>query len=438
MNATFPNRATVAGAPTGERLLADAIRRAQRSGNQQLIALHLGSLPLPRPHHRRIARALLQDAASRRDGQLFPMRNGDLALVTAITDGGGETDPVRLATIFAELFKADRPDPAGILSVWSIEHDQERIFEYLQSLMGQEPAPTLDEEIAPPPHQVEDIASLLATARIGDLTRRQTAIEISPGPASGARARTIRPLFREVTFSLDVLEARLAAAGRASSDPYLFRHLAGRLDLRMIEQVAEDFSRETSGAPRLHLNLTIETLLSAEFDRFADRCVALGRKPGVEVPLIEACRDPEQFAAARTRVQSRGFPLVIDGISPLALQFANPLAFGADLVKLNWDSTLAHAQPEFLTAFKRLDPARTVLQHAQTEDAIAFGLDHGITRFQGRYIDTMLAAARLQSCPSAAGCNLRQCTERGSAVSPATRRFCLNLPLLDRGLPEQR
>ena len=440
MNAIFPQTGAPNGASTGERLLADAIRRA-RSANQQLLILHLGTLALPRPHHRRIARALLQDAASRHDGQVFSLRNGDLALLTPITecpgtdDLGHATDPARLADTFAELFKADRPDLSGMLSVWNIEYDQARIFEYLQALMTRTPAPQLDDEVAPPPANVEDIASLLAAARIGDLTRRQTAIEIVPSRGGGGKI--MRPLFREITFSVEVLESRLAVTGRASNDPYLFRHLAGRLDPRMIEHVLDDLGHQSPGAPRLHLNLTMDTILSDEFDQFAGHCLALGQRPGIEVPLIEALRAPEQFAAMRARVQSRGFPLVIEGMSALALRLANPACFGADLVKLDWHNSIApHPHPDLLVAIKRLGAERIVLQHVEGEPAVAFGLAQGITRFQGRYIDTLLAAARLKSCPHAGGCTLHQCTERGSAVSAATRRFCLNLDLLDRGMPE--
>ncbi len=427
--------------PTGERLLADAIRRAQRSGNQQLLTLHLGSLPAPRPHHRRIARALLQDAASRHGGQIFPLRNNDLALLTTITDGkGGAIDPANLPATFAELFRADRPDPAGLTSIWNIETDQTEIFQYLQTLLTQEPQLPLCDEIPPPPAAVEDIASLLATARIGDLTQRQIAIEIAPDPAApGSRGRIMRPLFREITFSVDVLESRLAVTGRASSDPYLFRHLAARLDPRMMEFVLTKMNIHAPGAPRLHINLTIETLVTAEFDEFARQCLDYGHRPGIEVPLIEACRDPDQFKQARDRVQNYGFPLIIEGVSPLGLRLANPGSFGADLVKLNWDKSLAvHATPEMIAAINRLGPERIILQRAQNEQAITFGLGVGITRFQGHHIDAMLAAARLKSCPEgdASHCTLRQCSERAAATSAATRRFCRNQPLLERGMPE--
>jgi len=430
MNAILP--------PTGERLLADAIRRAQRKGNQQLLVLHLGGLDRPRPHHRRIAKALLQDSASRHGGQLFPIRNGDLALLAPMTDhSGGPVDPGNLPATLAQLFKADRPDPAGLTSRFSIEQDQTQIFQYLQGQLNREPARVLDDEVPPPPNIVEDIASLLNHSRIGDLTQRQTAIEISVNPDRGGETKILRPLFRELTFSVQVLESRLAVTGRASSDPYLFRHLAARLDPQMMDLVLSDLAHQTADLPPLHLNLTIQTILSDRFDAFADRCLEYGHRPGVEVPLIEACRAPDQFAQARTRVQDRGFPLVIEGVSALSMGLANPGSFGADLVKLDWDRSLANAAPpELLAAFARLGPERIILQRAQSEQAISFGLAHGITRFQGRQIDAMLAAVRLNHCAFAAQCTMRQCSERAAAVSEATRRYCLNLGLLDRGLPK--
>ena len=84
----------------------------------------------------------------------------------------------------------------------------------------------------------------------------------------------------------------------------------------------------------------------------------------------------------------------------------------------------------------RLGPERIILQRAQSEQAINFGLAHGINKFQGRHIDAMLSAARLRICSEGQHCSLRQCAERAAATSVATRRCCGNLPLLDRGLPE--
>src|ERR1019366_417693 len=67
-----------------ERQLLDAAQRlARRPQGWTALALHLSRLrpPAPRPHHRRIAQAMLQDAARRHDGQVHALRNGDIVLL---------------------------------------------------------------------------------------------------------------------------------------------------------------------------------------------------------------------------------------------------------------------------------------------------------------------------------------------------------------------
>jgi hypothetical protein len=59
----------------------------------------------------------------------------------------------------------------------------------------------------------------------------------------------------------------------------------------------------------------------------------------------------------------------------------------------------------------------------------------GIRRFQGRYVDAMLGAARIVSCPAAETCTLRQCIERATATARAGRAGCGNLALLNAGAP---
>ena len=73
------------GAPSAsERFMLDSVQRLVRSAEpRQFIVLHFSRMPPPGPraHHRRVARALLQDVAHGFEGQVFVMRNGDLALM---------------------------------------------------------------------------------------------------------------------------------------------------------------------------------------------------------------------------------------------------------------------------------------------------------------------------------------------------------------------
>ncbi len=62
-----------------------------------------------------------------------------------------------------------------------------------------------------------------------------------------------------------------------------------------------------------------------------------------------------------------------------------------------------------------------------------WGLAHGIRRFQGRHVDAMLAVGRIEACPHAAACTLRQCMDREGAATLAGRAGCRNAALLDAG-----
>ncbi len=472
--------------------------------------LHLSLLrpPAPRPHHRRIARALLQDAAHRYDGQIFSLRNGDIVLLcqdTGLIDRGpGRSRPfadhpdttvwarsahgadgmhelvgaapavenlphagLPLAEAMARLLRIDAVDPARLVSVWLLESEREKLLAYAAARAEEHLAdPPAEEEPATAPGFVDEIGALVAVDRIHDLMQRQTGVML-PGPgergefdhrlAGGAPARRVgrrddavgatafRPIYREVAFNIAALEARLSAGGRTASDPFLFRHLAGQLDRRMLDVVTDqlgrggplDMSATARAAPPLHLNLTLGAILSASFETFSAACRAAGATAGIEISFIEVCADTGAFAAARAAVQRAGMQLVLDGMSHLTFLLAAPWMLQPDLLKLDWSPRLnelpSDEEAQMLGAIDAAGPQRLILQRAETEAAVRWGMARGIRRFQGRHVDAVLGAGRIMTCPLAHGCALRQCIERAGAVGPAGRTACGNPRLLDAG-----
>jgi hypothetical protein len=492
-----PGLATNPGGPAAaEMQLLEAAQRAGRLGPAQnagrvALVLHLSALrpPAPRPHHRRIARAILQDAALRHDGQVFVLRNGDLALLArdaglyeAAPREAGRTGPLppagpagwpgrgggslALADALARLLRVDTADPEQLVSIWPLDRAHHRLIDYAACRVAErlaEPLPS-DEEPTTPPAVVDEIGALVGNARIHDLMQRQTAIVLlapetstsvaaagaaaaGAGAAAEAAGGKLRPLYREVTFSIAALEARIAAGGQASADPFLFRHLAGQLDRRMLDVIREelggggplDIAIGARGAPPLHLNLTLGAILSPSFAAFAAACRAAGATAGVEISLIEACADTVAFTAARAAVAQAGMALALDGVSHLALLLAAPWLLEPDLLKLDWSPRVADLPAadaaDLAASLTAVGVHRVVLQRAETEAALRWGLAHGIRRFQGRHVDAMLGAARIMGCAMSSGCTLRQCIERAGAISPAARAGCGNPGLLDAAIP---
>ncbi len=415
--------------------LRDAVARLLRGTprGRVVLALHLSRLqpPAPRPHHCRIARAVLNDAAARREGQVFSLPNGDLVLLFEAADAG-----TGIAMTLARLFAADGPDPELLLSRWLLPADARELNVFLDSLPGAHPGPAAVDasaELA----AVASISGSVEDAGVRELLERQTGVLLAlNGPSR------VVPLFREIRFSLAALEARAAVSGHVTADPFLFRHLIAHLDGAMLAALMHDLRNDRSmlawartGRPLLHLNLTVPAILSEAFTELAGLAEESGARIAIEVALAEACADADLFLHARERLRGAGFSLVLDEVSHHALMITRPASFQPDLLKLDWSRQILDIGGRLDPALQALGPGRVVLQRADTEEAVRWGLARGIRRFQGRHVDAMLAAGRIEACPHSGLCTLRQCMERDVAATAQGRAGCRNLPLLDAGAP---
>ncbi len=447
---------------TVERQLLEAVQRAVKSASGRIaVVLHLSWLtaPAPRPHHRRIARALLQDTAGRYDGQVFLLGCGDMVVLCHAPQQEGAlpavrgtvAEPAALPDIMGRLFQADTPNTVKLVSLWPTETHGDTLLTYATECLGQRAVhASMDDCMNGQTGMLDAISSVVSHAAISDMMQRQTAIYLPGGADKGGR--DLRPLFREVTFSVAALEARIATGSVASADPFLFRHLATRMDQRMLEVLAGQIghggpldltylmgAKQNPTPPVLHLNLTLDGVLSPAFDRFARSCAVAAAPLGVEISLIEVVADPRAFARARALLAEAGLQLVLDGVSYLSLLISRPWALRPDLLKLDWSPRLGELSDgddrSIDEALSRIEVARVVLHRAETEAAVRWGLARGIRRFQGRHVDAMLGAARIVGCGHAHRCTLRQCIERGAATGSAGRSGCGNTDLLDAGAP---
>jgi hypothetical protein len=434
-----------------------ALRAARQPAGRVAVVLHLSRLPAlgVRPHHRRVARALMQDTAGRYDGQVFERPSGDLVLLCrrglAQAPSPGQTgrsttaDPLALPEILTRLLRAGSADPGQLVSVWSLEDEQELLLAYTATRTRPNPAPPAREDYAGQTSLIDVLGGVVDQVNLGDVLRRQTAIVLGEAPDTG-----LTPLYRDLSFAVPSLEARLAEAGQIRVDPFLFRHLSARLDQRVLAAVTASLGRggaldastgESHRVPMLHLSLTVAGVLSPAFAALAEACRRLPGPVavGVELAVMEVAADTQRFARARARLAEAGFRFVLGGVSHLSLQIADPAPLRPDLMKLDWSQRLPDlpdGEAEAVdTALRAIGPQRIVLHRADSEAALHWGLARGIRRFQGRHVDMMLGAARIVSCVAATQCTLRQCVERARTVAASGRAGCANHALLDHGAP---
>ena len=212
-----------------ERTLLETVQRQLRAPARRMaIVLHLSRLtsPAPRPHHRRIARALLQESAQQHDGQVFSLGNGDLVLLcSAASDNRPRTTkwhamavaPGELPAVLARLLRVDAPDPWRLVSSWMLRTEAEAILAYAHARVAETAAPP-----APPDDgfgETSDAIALLyqiETEAATDLLHRQTAVLVQ-----GTARSSLRPLFFELTFSIQALAIRAGIdPARPVRDPF--------------------------------------------------------------------------------------------------------------------------------------------------------------------------------------------------------------------------
>jgi len=180
------------------------------------------------------------------------------------------------------------------------------------------------------------------------------------------------------------------------------------------------------------LNLNLATVRTSAFQEFADH---IGGHAGlsVEIQVLDVLADSRGYFEAHKRLHDQNHWIVLDGIGALSLQFMDVSQFKADFYKLNWSPEMGEGEhgEQVAAALGPLGLDKIVLGRCDSEAAIQWGLAKGIQRFQGRYVDTMLAAYTMAVCDKSAACTLGQCIARHGVLSGPPRPECGNLPMLD-------
>lgn len=232
------------------------------------------------------------------------------------------------------------------------------------------------------------ICQRVEQADLHAVVRQQTAVDVlldSP-PV---------PLFRETYVSMQDLHALVAPGIDMFASGWLFRYLTEILDRRMLDHIAGQAI--TQGQAPISLNLNISSLSSPSFKQVLDRYDGAANKPIIEIQLVDLLANSLAFARIRQSLQQRGHRILIDGLTPLTLQVIDVSALSSDFVKIWWREDARTLFPArrvsgLRDVIDRVGRERVILARAQSEQALEWGVEHGIRRFQGRFVDRLLDA----------------------------------------------
>jgi len=414
----------IAASQPAERALLETVRRVlRRPSGWVALVLHLSRLADRRPYHGRIARALLAEAVPRGGGEIHALSNGDLLLFC----DAQEPSPARLL---------ERLFPPALISSWRLETDALDLIAYAAGRLTEMPVtppPPTPHAAAEPAARVPELFTerdAIAPQMVAGLFHRQSGLRLIQGGMQLA--------FRDLTPDLARLAARAPEAEGAFSDTALRRHYLAALDpplLAALSAALGSFSPLDIAAPRLeatlHLPLSLPGVLSEGFAHLAAQSRRAGVRLGIKLDLAEALTDAVALEAARGVIAEAGARFVLAGVTAATLACFTPVALAPDLLLLDYSPDLAAMTPDAARLFGPRGPAHVALRQADSEAALAWGVAHGISLFQGRHVEAMLGAARMLGCPDARACTLGQCIARAGALEPAGRFGCTRPALLD-------
>jgi hypothetical protein len=301
-------------------------------GAEGRVALRLcpaGSLAGP-PARRRLARALLQDAAEIGGGAVFDTAAGEMLLLGAMPAAAR-----RAAAALARLAGPEAPAP----TLWTLPADVAALLAWAAG--AQLAAP---EAAAPPP--AEGLAGLEGRldSLPADAVLRHRHV-IRPGaavPGRGRRLRLSRP-------------ALAAVLGPLAADEDLMAHAAERLARRLMPGLAA-WARDLPGWRLLPLPVGVLPPPAAVPGLF-----------GV-LPLTAAA-DPG-LPAQREALAARGWGLALEGLEAAGLGFLAPAGLPADLLLLRWSPALEERAA--LAALRGMAAGRLVVTGCDGAHALAW------------------------------------------------------------------
>ncbi|HSV30197.1 MAG TPA: hypothetical protein VLL76_11595 [Candidatus Omnitrophota bacterium] len=420
---------------TPESLLFDAAERVGRIREGRLgLHLHMSRLlPQNREDAKiRIAFRIFESMVDMYRGQMFLLTNSDIVLMckdARIADLDAIVYKLRALFSKDPLTYTESADGSDrFVTYYELESQYDEFFALCGQLVQDAKKRIADQRSAPQvqPLDARNLSHVLeriGATDIAGVVRRQPCVRITDKMVAEVA-------FQEFFMSIADLQKALAPDVNILANRWLFQHLSTVLDQRVLSVLLDAGFRQQPTAFSLNLNMaTVET---PAFQQFA---AAIKGRAGlvVEFQLVDIFNNLDGFFRARDLLKSQGHVTVLDGMSPITLQFMDAELYHTDFVKVNWSPDMADdiQTAELTHALAPVGFDHVILARCDSEAAIAWGLNMGIRHFQGRFLDSMVAAVTMAQCKKSSACTLAQCTMRHGVISGRLRAECGDFDMLD-------
>ncbi|MBV17095.1 MAG: EAL domain-containing protein [Thalassospira sp.] len=420
-----------------EYLLLDYVQRLEtRKYGHRAVHIHMSRMkPFHRrDYHIRVATNTFESYVKLYVGRIFVLTNNDLIFVwkdKSIADVEPAVDTLRY--LFRDdPLSQDDSEETGFCTWYNLntefqeflllcQHLDERAKK-LQQNLNMRAAQQRDKDETLQPIDAENLAQLEETIHSADLSehiRQQPVCVFAHGGS-----KELHPVFDEFFVSITDLRNALMPKIDLASNRWLFQHMTEVLDKRMLNYLCKRTFK--THASSFSLNLNLGTLTSKDFDKFDE---TVRRKwPGnviIELNQVDLFSNLETYLKVRDDFHERGYRILIDNLTVESLSFVDRKRLKADFIKVAWreemtDNVIRKKYGEMDSLVKNSGRERVILCRCDSPTAIKFGQSLGITLFQGRYIDQMIARQRRAKRAAKAG--QKPAATKPAAPKPAERK----------------
>ncbi|MEK9672168.1 MAG: EAL domain-containing protein [Rhodospirillaceae bacterium] len=395
-----------------EKLLLERLGSLDGAGTY-VVHMHLSDLRSAnrKPHFVRLAARNFDNLIGQYEVTLFQFKNADLILLCHNVPVEEVEVPVeKVRTLFSED-PLTAVDDTGLgedrLASWHDLSEQDELREFTRTVARlvidaeerskREAAEQAGQQksIGQPltAQYLTALSQVMTRMPIDDLIREQLCLHIGAQGPEGI-------IFREIFISIGDLKKRVAPGVNLFSSIWLFQYLTETLDKTILAAMGK---RDlTKLAEPISLNLNIGSVLSRDFQNFHRVAGPVADRVVIEMQVIDIFSDLDAFADARDMLQQNGYRVLVDGISPVSMQFFDPAILQADFIKIGWGKEFETEEDDdsMVAALRQIirDAGKEsiVLSRVDSEAAISWGLNLGISRFQGFLMDRLIDTIRAQ------------------------------------------
>lgn len=395
--------------PSQENLLLDYVRRLEKhKAGRKVVILHLSALrPFNRrDQHIRAAASNFDQLISDMTGQLFTLKNADIyfifksealpqveTLVQKIKflfdDDPLVAEEDKQTQSFASWYDADDDFPAILNLVQSVAQSEQERQTAVRARMDARAALKAKQQQGEPltPEVLARVETALVRADLSNLVRRQFVCEVD---SKLVPTQSFSKLF----VSIQDLRETLQLGVNLVANRWLFQHLTETLDRRMLSMLTKTDGISISG--EISFNINVATILSKEFQIFDDNIAASRRgQMIIELQKEDIFSNLSSYIFAREFVQDKGYRVCLDGMTLDTVTMIKRDRLGVDMTKLVWSPDLVDGGEEVHKLLKSMvkheGEEKFILIRCDNREAIDFGKSVGINRFQGRFVENLIA-----------------------------------------------